>query len=648
MYSENISSFLVENSQSILGRLTEGQNGDLTPAQRDAWSQQIEILKRSLIDLEGTICFEFPIPRIGKRIDNVLLIGNKVIVLEFKINASTYDRAGLAQVEDYALDLMNFHGASNGIHISPVLVATDAPVFVNSPVKRRDGVCAALCANSYTLADVIRSCIPSANHNNNLNHQAWLKAPYRPTPTIIDAARALYGGHTVSSITRNEAGADNLLTTTRSLKNIIISARDNQKKVICFVTGVPGAGKTLAGLNMVCQYESDVQERHATFLSGNGPLVNVLREALARDQMSRISVSKKEALRRVNAFVQNIHHFRDEHLPNRNAGAPVEHVVVFDEAQRAWDQAQTSKFMNKKRGQKGFNQSEPAFLISVMDRHQDWATIVCLVGGGQEINTGEAGLEEWLRVLHEQFPDWLIYLPDEVRISDYLPSFQIENLSGRLTIDSSLHLGVSLRSFRAEHLSKGIAALMTGDSIQARHELSVIREQFPIVISRSLESAKRWVRERALGTESYGLLASSGAKRLKPLAINMDVEIDPCVWFLNDSTDVRSSFYLENAASEFDVQGLELDWTIVVWDGDLIHQGKEWRYRNFRGTRWENIRAKRSQQYLLNAYRVLLTRARQGMVIVVPEGDSNDPTRNPAFYNPTWDYMVSVGFLIVD
>lgn len=647
MYTNNIESFQQDNPLTILGYLTNNQKGDLTTAQCGAWSEQIEILKRALVGVDGTICFEFPIPRMGKRIDNVLLIGNRIIVIEFKINATSYDRAAITQVEDYALDLRNFHEGSDGRIIIPILVATKAPSYRNELEKRSDNVCSVLRANLETLAGVILSC-KAADSGNELDHQAWLNSHYQPTPTIIEAARALYQGHKVDSITRYEAGADNLAATTTTLKNIIKTSYEKQKKAICFITGVPGAGKTLAGLNLVCQCVSEIDRKHAMFLSGNGPLVAVLREALASDQAVREKVKKVEARRRVCAFIQNIHHFRDDHLPQKNMGGPVEHVVIFDEAQRAWDQDQTSKFMVRKRSQEGFNLSEPAFLISVMDRHPTWAVIVCLIGGGQEINTGEAGLEEWLRVLYEQFPDWEVYLPEEVQICDYLPTFNLEKLSDRLVREPTLHLGVSLRSFRAEHLSKGIAALITGDANKARSELATILDRFPIAITRSVASAKRWIRERARGSERFGLLASSGAKRLKPLGINMDLEIDQCHWFLNDAIDVRSSFYLENAANEFDVQGLELDWTAVIWDGDLIHQEEGWRYRDFRGTRWQEIRDTKAQRYRLNAYRVLLTRARQGMVIVVPEGDPHDPTRDPALYNPTWKFLQSIGLHLID
>jgi Uncharacterized conserved protein (DUF2075) len=647
-YVATFSEFSQADSLSILGSLAQGQTGDLNPAQRDAWLQQIEILKRSLpVGREGIICFEFVIPRIGKRADNVLLIGDQVIVIEFKVGSDTYDQAAKNQVVDYALDLKNFHAGCHAANITPVLVATKAPLRLNDPAELYDGVYPPQLANSQSLAEIISLSAARARAPA-LSHRAWLEAGYRPTPTIVEASQALYRGHQVRDITHSEAGKDNLGATTLAISGIIDHARSSGRKAICLVSGVPGAGKTLAGLHLVCQrrQRDEEDQEHAVFLSGNGPLVKVLQEALARDEVAQAAargerINKSEAQRKALAFIQNIHHFRDASLMDANP--PVERVVVFDEAQRAWDRDQTSKFMQQKRGQPDFAQSEPEFLISVMDRHPTWAVIVCLIGGGQEINTGEAGLEEWLRALRDHFPAWLVYVPDRIDEIGYLPTFTLSELGARVTRETSLHLGVSLRSFRSEQLSAGIAALMTGQAASAAAVLAHVLPRFPIVLTRSLELAKAWVRARARGNERFGLLASSGGKRLKPLGITMDVQIDPCVWFLNTADDVRSSFYLEDAGSEFDVQGLELDWTIVAWDGDLIHQSSGWRFRAFKGTRWQEIRDVDAQRYRLNAYRVLLTRARQGMVIFVPAGDSADQTRSPEFYDPTWHYLRSIG-----
>jgi hypothetical protein len=615
-YVASIDSFLSADPNAILGDLAKSQAGDLTPAQRDAWLCQIGILKRALEGIvAGTVLFEFLIPRMGKRADNVLLIGGLVIVIEFKVGAETYDRAAKNQAIDYALDLKNFHAGSHDLPIVPILVATEAPAQQMLIEEPSDGVYSVTLANANTLGDVIQVVV-AANHCAEFDHGAWLIASYHPTPTIVEASQVLYRGHGVADITRFEAGADNLGATTDAIQAIIERTRAEGTKAICFVTGVPGAGKTLAGLNLVSHQRrrENNKEEHAVFLSGNGPLVNVLREALARDEVTQAKLkgkacTKRDALREASTFIQNIHHFRDECLKDFNP--PVERVVIFDEAQRAWDLKQTSSFMKKKRGQLDFNQSEPSFLISVMDRHTTWAVVVCLVGNGQEINTGEAGLEEWLVALRDRFPAWQIYMPNRAIAAGFLPNFNLDELEARLTYEPSLHLSVSLRSVRAERLSDGMAALLSGHADTAREELTAIQSHFPILITRSVEEAKRWIRSRARGTERTGLLASSGARRLMPLGITMDVQIDPCMWFLNDADDVRSSFYLEDAASEFDVQGLELDWALIVWDGDLIYQpGGEWRFRAFNGTKWQEIHSPAARRYRLNAYRVLLTRAR--------------------------------------
>ena len=622
----------------------------MAAAQVGAWKHQINLLQAALpAGIDGVICFEFVIPRIGKRADNILLIGNQVIVLEFKVGATSYDSDAKTQTVDYALDLKNFHSGSHDALIVPVLIATKASPVLSTLVEPFDGVYPVVLANEQTLAAVLAAITDHAQAPA-LAHSEWLASGYRPTPTIVEASQVLYRGHRVTDITHSEAGADNLGATTQAVASAIDHARIHNEKIICLISGVPGAGKTLAGLNLVCERRRSDQGNleHAVFLSGNGPLVMVLQEALARDDVAQTAIrgeriNKTEAHRKAVTFVQNIHHFRDAYL--QDLEAPAERVVVFDEAQRAWNKAQTSKFMQQKRNQPNFDASEPEFLISVMDRHEGWAAIVCLVGGGQEINTGEAGIEEWLRAVRDHFPHWHVHLPSQLESIDYLPTFKLEELTGNVTRSPALHLSVSLRSFRSERVSAGVAAIMSGDLEQARTEIATVLATFPIVITRSLSSAKRWLQERARGSERYGLLASSGAKRIKPLGLNMDVQIDPCNWFLNGESDVRSSYYLEDAASEFDVQGLELDWTAVMWDGDLVHQSGGWRFRNFKGTRWQEIHNEDAKRYRLNAYRVLLTRARQGMVIVVPEGIASDPTRQPEFYEPTWQFLLSIGLL---
>ncbi|MCA1936441.1 MAG: DUF2075 domain-containing protein, partial [Asticcacaulis sp.] len=455
-------------------------------------------------------------------------------------------------------------------------------------------------------------------------------------------ARALYARHDVRDIARSDADAINLSRTQDFIAAVIEDAKFHHLKTVCFVTGVPGAGKTLAGLNIATQRSESHADEHATFLSGNGPLVDVLREALTRDQSARTGRSKKHVERDVRAFIQNIHHFRDDYAGS--ATVPSEHVVVFDEAQRAWTRAQASKFMQAKRGMADFDMSEPDFLLSVMDRHPDWCTVVCLIGGGQEINTGEAGLSEWMAAIRARFPHWRVYASAQIVQPDYDLNHDARHFiqQAQVTLSDDLHLGVSMRSFRAETLSGFVAHLLNGEAEAARTAFAQLTA-YPIVITRDLNAARRWLRRKARGTERYGLVASSGAYRLKPEGLHVKASIEPANWFLNDREDVRSSWYLEDVATEFDVQGLELDWVGVCWDADYRYSDDGWQHHKFAGTKWRNVNDAFAQLYLKNAYRVILTRARQGMVIFVPKGDVDDPTRPPGFYDATYAFLKACG-----
>ena len=415
------------------------------------------------------------------------------------------------------------------------------------------------------------------------------------------------------------------------------------RKSICFITGVPGAGKTLAGLNIAAKRAERHEDEHAVFLSGNGPLVDVLREALARDQVAREGIRKSDASRAVRRFVQNIHHFRDHYLDSSEV--PFEKVVVFDEAQRAWTVEQAAKFMQNRRGHVDFDMSEPEFLISVMDRHPDWCTVVCLIGGGQEINTGEAGLIEWLSALQKSFPTWEVHASSLLEDRHYTVDANAADMlaAPRIQKHSDLHLSVSMRSFRAEQLSAFVSQVLDGDADSAKQTLKQLKGRYPIVATRSLEDAKTWLQTRARGSERYGLVASSGAYRLRPEGIHVKAKIDPPNWFLNDRSDVRSSYYLEEVATQFDIQGLELDWAGVCWDADLRWVDSGWQFHNFKGTRWQQVRDETKRLYLLNAYRVLLTRARQGMVVFVPTGENRDPTRPAKYYDGTLKFLEECG-----
>lgn len=650
-YSSQIANFLVENSNSVYGKIAGNYDlNKLTIQQSNAWKKQIEILKETLSSLNGVVYFEFTIPRMGKRVDNILIIDNCIFVLEFKIGSELYDKYAKDQAFDYGLDLNNFHEGSHNKNIIPVLIADRAPSETTSFSKSINGLHQTIFANSTNLKEVIEVTLQHFKSADIINVKDWEESIYKPTPTIIEAATALYKKHNVLEISRSDSGAENLSITSNCISDIIDFSKKNHKKSICFITGVPGAGKTLAGLNIANQRSNYETEEHAVFLSGNGPLVDVLREALARDKVKTAKemgeiLSKENAKSQVKSFIQNIHHFRDASL--QDSKAPIEKVTIFDEAQRAWTKEQASSFMKRNKGNSDFNTSEPEFLIEVMDRHEDWCTIVCLIGGGQEINTGEAGLEEWIRPFEDKFDDWDIYystkiVEDHNYIKDEKALVILKNRNAEKK--DELHLSVSLRSFRSAQLSNFIQEVINNDAPKARNiYLEFIQKDYPIAITRDLDKARSWLNTQARGNERTGIVASSGAIRLRPFGLNVKAKIDAPIWFLNEKEDIRSSSFLEEVATEFDIQGLELDWTCVAWDGDLHHYNNQWNYKKFTGTSWKNNSNAERVQYLINSYRVLLTRARQGMVIYIPDGNEEDLTRPSFMYDGTYEFFKSIG-----
>lgn len=652
-YSNSIPDFILDSDNSILGSLGRNHPHDIEKLQENAWIEQIKILKGQLAELNnGHLLFEYSIPRMGKRVDNIILLDGIVFVLEFKVGEQHYPLYALDQVLDYALDLKNFHEQSHTKKIIPILISTEATDFINVIQSYEDAVFQPLRANKNNLMQLIRWA--SEEHKDGqLDAVAWQQSIYKPTPTIIEAAQALYKGHSVQEISRSDGGAINLSRTSDAIAEIIENSKRYNQKSICFITGVPGAGKTLAGLNIANERHKADEGEHAVFLSGNGPLVQVLQEALARNKVQESQdlhnrITKSKALSETKVFIQNIHHYRDDALQTDKP--PVGQVAVFDEAQRAWTLEKTSSFMKQKKGILDFNMSEPEFLVGVMNRHQGWAIIICLIGGGQEINTGEAGLPEWFSALQKDYPDWNVYVSDKLTDFEYTQGTDLLSKirPDKLNIEPDLHLAVSVRSFRSEKVSALVKAILDIDTIDAKKLYSNIKDNYPIALTRNLQTAKDWLREKARATERHGLVASSGGLRLKPFGIHVKSKIDPPNWFLNNKDDIRSSYYLEEVATEFDIQGLELDWTCVCWDADLRFIDGQWEYKNFRGTSWNNVNDEIRRLYLKNAYRVLLTRARQGMVIFIPEGTPDDHTRLPEFYDQTAEYLIQCGIQILD
>lgn len=653
-YRNSIKKFIDASIDEIIGSITRANDFDITFLQNRSWELQIPILKKALDGFVGEVFFEFSIPRMGKRVDTLVIINNVVFVIEFKVGEKHFLNHNIEQVWDYALDLKNFHKTSHKVVLVPALIATEAKKnFMEIQLtSHNDNLTLPVKIGSEGLFEVIQNALDFFSDESQINIPEYVNGGYMPTPTIIEAAVSLYTTHSVKNITRSDAGAKNLTITTRKISEIIDSARNNNNKIICFVIGVPGAGKTLVGLNVATAHLDNENGNASVYLSGNKPLVDILQEALARDKVQREKkkgnkITKKAAKQAVKAFIQIIHHYRDEYL--KNPEAPYDHVAIFDEAQRAWNKEQTIKFMKQKKGIHDFDFSEPEFLISCLNRHKDWAVVVCLVGGGQEINTGEAGISEWLDAIENTFPDWQIYISQNLTDSEYMAIDAIEKLKlkGRVKFDESLHLSVSMRSFRAEKLSSFVKNLIDLNIENAKDDYLQFSKKYPIVLTRDIIKAKQWLKEKARGSERYGIVVSSQALRLKPFAIDVKSPMNYVNWFLDDKDDVRSSFYLEDVVTEFHIQGLELDWSCVVWDGDLRHSKHEWQTYSFRGKKWQNINKIERKKYLLNAYRVLLTRARQGMVIVIPEGNDNDHTRKKEYYDPTFNYLRDIGIPII-
>lgn len=701
LYNNSFSGFLSDQESTILGRLFENYHGDTRTTTRDAWEGEISIMQDVLSrfdDKNGQIILEYDIPRLGKRIDVVLLYKGIVFCLEFKVGESDILEADIDQVLDYALDLKNFHKYSQDKLIVPILVATrheKASSVVQMSIYD-DRVVNPLVTGETRLYDLLMSVLNKFPDETPVHHN-WLISPYAPTPTIIEAARSLYENHTVEDITRHEA--DDVYTdrTIKYILDVIQNSKDNQKKSICFVTGVPGAGKTLVGLDVAIKQtyqgqDKPVEDEGAVYLSGNGPLVAVLTEALAQDNYKKCRERNEEkkmtdSRREVGKSIQMIHRYRDNMLAkiknpvennrleidptkavkNEAAGfGEVEHVAIFDEAQRSWTHKKLADYL-KRGGTYGnklkvpnFPVSEASFLIWSLDQREDWATIICLVGGGQEIHTGEAGIAEWIKAINEDFPHWDVYISPKLTDAEYAEGKVDELLKNNpnVTYSEDLHLAVTLRSVRAEKLSAFVHALLAIDG-NAASLYAEIKGKYPIVLTRDMEKAKKWLHEKVRGTERTGVLVTKESARYKPLGIHILASGDENAvhWFLEDKFDTRSSNYLEDAATEIQVQGLELDYTCLLWDADMRYENGKWHYYTFNGqTKWnEQFATSESKQeklkYMLNAYRVLLTRARFGMIICVPEGNANknqngfweDSTRLPEYYDGTYQYLKSIG-----
>lgn len=659
-YRATLAEFLQDEPSRILGILASrsAQQGftDHKQEQTRAWEREIAALRDTTFQIiralpnsaRWSMLLEYPIPRRQKRIDLIILAEDLIFCIEFKTDGRVHARTSRAQVEDYALDLRDFHEQSHGRRIIPIAVTLLAGSAGNDQEPwTSDPVQAPRISNAEELCGIILKAFSANTEGASvINAVAWDSSAYRPFPTIIEAAEALYAEHDVREIAHSHAGATNLSVTSDRLIEIIREAQSQRTKVLCFVTGVPGAGKTLAGLNVV--HNPRLREQDSApgiFLSGNGPLVKVVRAAIERDFKRR--KQQRGAERKSGTFIQNVHEFV-RHALATPGEVPAENILVFDEAQRAWDCKQNAK-------KSGREESEPQTILGIMDRHSDWAVIIALVGGGQEINVGEAGLAEWGRSVKGYFPHWRVAVSPSALSGDTCVAghrlFE-DGDKGNLSIheESALHLNVNLRAYRVQRLTEWVNAVLIGNSALAREIASTLTD-FPLAMTRDLSEAKSWLRERTRGFRRSGLVASSGALRLRADGLELssgfrrgdqNLYIN---WFLNLPPDVRSSNQLEVAASEYDCQGLELDFVGLCWGGDLYYDATSgaWKFEKFIGTKWQVVRSTVDHEYILNKYRVLLTRAREGAIVWVPRGDSRDSTRDPKRFDETAEFLIRCG-----
>ena len=600
-----------------------------------AWRRQVVMLQNALRSIPGSwrLLLEYPLLRLGRRIDAVLIHENCILVLEFKVGSASFSAADRRQVEDYALDLFDFHAESRGHPIIPILVSTNASAAPTPWPLIWHGVTPVLEASADTLDHLLAGIVTRIHPSGlPLDALAWEAAPYRPVPTIIEAATMLYQKHGVADIAAARADVGNLTRTTEAIKAAVSEARSQGLHLVLFVTGIPGAGKTLCGLNAVFGANDG-----AAFLTGNLPLVHVMREALARDA-STGNLSLRMARQQTEGAIQPLMGFLRDSL--KRDTPPHEHVIVFDEAQRAWDADY---------GRRKFDlpESEAALFLDILRRHRDWAVVIALVGNGQEINTGEAGLSAWGEALLAR-PEWQVQAPPPVLTASDPRQRLFAIAPDNLTINPVLHLDVPVRSVRSTAASPWVDAVLQGNITRAA-SIAADAGGVPFLLTRSLADMRRGLRALARGTRRAGLVCSAGAQRLKaeglwPNFPHLDADA-VAHWFLDRWPDVRASDALEIPCTQFACQGLELDHVGLCWGNDVIRRPgqSEWRVRAFRGTKWQEVRGEAAIAFQINTYRVLLTRARYETVIWIPEGDADDPTRPKAEFDGVFDFFLACG-----
>lgn len=629
--------------------------------QKGAWSNQIKILKKYLQDKKGYIIFEYVLSRVNMRIDVVLLMDDIVYSLEFKNNEVTFNDDDINQADGYGYALKNFYEVNRNKYVVPILIATKAPDSICSSGADLgiDKLFSLFKANTNKMEqyiDLIGSKYGSDIIYTEEEFEEWVNSPFKPNPTIIQSARSIYMNNQVDEFFKFDAGEENLKITESTVEEIIKEARDNKKKIICFVSGVPGAGKTLVGLDIAGKTRNkdndDMPE--AVFFSGNGPLINVLTEALGRDAMKanpeKFS-NKNRAVNDVKTFIQDLHAFKQDIISSKKRVID-ENVLIFDEAQRVWDEEQLEKWLEKKGADESyFGNSEADLLLSTFDK-KEWGVIVALVGLGQDIHTGEDGLGVWFNSLLNKKTGWDIRLSNEIfeqradKLDAYIDS--IKNCD-RVKECPGLYLKTCIRTPRAKNLSEFSEALLNNRPEDAKKALEKF-DDYPICITRNLKHAEQFLLDNTLRKERCGKLCSSNSKILGRYSHSFD-NIDNwhfANWMLDESGR-DSSNSLVFAASEFNIQGLEIDWTLLGWDMDMYYHNGEWHEQKMLTPKRFKESTKVQKKHILNSYRVLLTRARKGMIIYIPKaGDYEDNYAVSDYFDSTYEYLKSCGIKDID
>lgn len=664
-FSSTVKEFLGHSVESIQTKLhtsyaEDGFSSQYTTATK-AWASTLKCLNRDLINLTKLIpaaeswglILEYPLYRLRIRLDLVLLSPAAIYVIELKTESTEYLSTDKRQVEEYALDLRDFHSGSREHVIYPILWCPERDDKNDAfEFSVTDSVASVICVGKENLTKAIQVVESKSKKDRSfLSLDEWLSSVYKPVPSIINAATAIFSNHGVREISNFDA--DNLAIAGDELTKLITEAKNKNLHYLLLLSGVPGSGKTLAGLNVVHQSleKGIVNPGEIVYLSGNTPLVTVLREALALDQvrqsklkMPPIKLTLKDARINIRATIQHVMDFLNQYLNKEVLTPPVDRVVIFDEAQRAWD---------KKQGKAKFDReaSEPELILSIMDRHEDWSVVIALVGIGQEINDGEYGLSGWGEALSSLLKvrgtSWKVF--GSKSTLDKLALLPEDFPNANLSVNENLHLYVPQRSYRAPNLSNWVDSLINGNKVAAINFKKSLTE-YPLFVTRDVEQMKAWLLEKARGHRRIGLLASSGAKRLRAdgfgefLTANDGASI--AHWYLQPFGDIRSSYALEVPSNEYTSQGLEIDYVGLCWGGDLVRKSSSdgnWIARKLSGTHWSLIKSEAVQQFIENSYRVLMTRAREGMIIWVPKGEILDKTRRPEELDLVYSYLIECG-----